>query len=138
MSEQIPITISEIISEKIKQYIESTDNPEYLRVLVADLCTLPLLLDMGGCYGIRPNGDIICFSYDNEFESYIETDQRIHNIALYQGIIKYPELKELLPVRPPNAKQCEYCKGSGLSEPKNDPVYKSIICYCGGLGWIPE
>jgi hypothetical protein len=42
---------------------------------------------------------------------------------------RIPELETMLPVRPPRAESCRYCKGTGY-------LIQQVVCgNCGGLGW---
>ena len=59
--------------------------------------------------------------------------------ALVLGSKRMPELKELLPRRPPNAPNCQRCSGRGeiLVNRQADGQDRGIICPdCGALGWI--
>lgn len=53
----------------------------------------------------------------------------------------FPELLRLLPTRPPNAQDCDQCKGTGWVS-WVDAVGKEgrVVCWdrCGGLGWECE
>ena len=79
---------------------------------------------------------MIVFSHeDAEPGEQAESDERMRNVALYQGSLTYPELKSLIPARPADAKDCPYCAAKGF-----DPSSlgkQNIVCYCGGLGWVP-
>jgi hypothetical protein len=66
----------------------------------------------------------------------LEDDLRIRNIALFQGSKKYPDL-EVLIEKPHDAHVCEYCQGTGVSPFAEKLSTDAIVCYCGGLGWIP-
>ncbi len=74
----------------------------------------------------------------------LENDSRICNIVLFQGSKKYPELAGLVPARPVGAIDCSHCHGTGV-EPFTAKVSAEhglnpdvFVCYCGGLGWLPE
>jgi hypothetical protein len=62
-------------------------------------------------------------------------------IAVGANTFDFPELLRLLPNRPPNAKACPQCKGTGwwtfVDAVGNEG---RVVCYygqgCGGLGWI--
>jgi hypothetical protein len=101
---------------------------------------LPLLLDTGGLYGLRPSGEVVSVSWDSDQEPEIEEDRRTIDIALAQGAKRYPELSALLPNRSPDAPTCPMCGGDGvpLSVANNPALRGGIGCWCGGLGWIPE
>ena len=95
-------------------YLIELEEPLDLRRLAAELNLLPMFLDFGGCYGIRPNGGIVSFSWDEPYKLDVENDPRIWNIVLFQGAKKYPELEELIPIRPPDTVECPDCKGTGI------------------------
>jgi hypothetical protein len=134
------LTIIKLMEDFIR---ESTPDPLNLRRLASEAQVLPLFIDMGGVFAINTKGDIISFPLDGEPLQVeeklpkIEIDPRIRNIALYQGSKKYPELKNLIPLKPDNAQVCPHCGGSGIDPYAAKLNTDKIICYCGGLGWIP-
>lgn len=123
--------------EKLQEFLsETTPDLMDMRLRARELNALPLTCDMGGCFAIRANGEIISFLWDYQ-DVRQETDARIRNIALFQGSKKYPELKALIPPRSPESKDCSYCNGTGI-EPMSAKLHlDNIVCYCGGLGWLP-
>src|SRR5689334_14594452 len=94
--------IADIINIRINKLLNSEESPQYLKEIVRKNKILPLILDMGGCYGISLDGEIISFDWDfdwnNENELKIEKDQRLINLAIYQGSKNYTELKALIPI----------------------------------------
>ena len=136
--EKIEATLKEFVANP-EPYLIKFDDPLDLRRLAAELNVLPMFLDFGGCYGIRPNGEIVSFSWDEPYKLDVENDPRIWNIVLFQGAKKYPELKELIPTRPPDAVECSDCKGTGIFQglAEHGIVPQNIVCYCGGIGWLP-
>ena len=47
-----------------------------------------------------------------------------------------PQLAALQPERPPGARDCSLCKGTGYI--KRDHTGRGVVCpECGGLGWKP-
>jgi len=108
-----------------------------MRELAGQLNLLPLLLEMGGCVGIRPNGEFFSLVWDEPYELISESDTRVCNIALFEGAKRYPGIMELIPPRPENARECEYCNGSGTVIDLPPDLAQNIRCYCGGLGWVP-
>ncbi|HYV38716.1 MAG TPA: hypothetical protein VE988_23730 [Gemmataceae bacterium] len=104
-----------------------------LRKVAANLQILPLILDMAGCLGIRPNREVLTFMWDDPQTVTVEHDERIRNMVLFRASQKYPQLAALKPIRPFDAKICPHCSGVG----KVASIPRSIICYCGGLGWVP-
>lgn len=129
--------LSEQIAERLKEYI---DDPAHdalnLRSLAARFDALPLCVDWEKCWAVRVNGSVVVFYHDSEdAQLQIEDDPRLVNIALYQGSITYPEIKSLVPERPTDARDCPYCAEKGIDPDSLED--QNIICYCGGLGWVP-
>jgi hypothetical protein len=114
-----------------------SDPPLDLRATAAQLRLLPAVLDMGGCYGLRPSGEVVSFLWDEPEQIRTETDDRIRNVAYCQAARKYPVLASIVPRRPPDAVLCAQCGGSGRCAGVPDRVAQSVVCYCGGLGWLP-
>ena len=138
-SEKIEAAFKAFIANPEPYRIE-LENPLDLRELAAELRALPMFLDSGGCYAIRSNGEIISFVWDEPYNLEFENDPRICNLVLFQGAKKYPELSELVSARPPDAGGCPHCRGTGL-EPVNEKLgfdKERIVCYCGGMGWLPH
>jgi hypothetical protein len=111
-----------------------------LRALAVKLQILPVWLDMGGCLGVQPDGNVVSFLWDEPDQLRKETDKRIRNMVYYQGSCKFPELAELAPSRPPSAETCSHCGGTGkVSFPKeaDEAPELSVVCFCSGLGWLP-
>lgn len=130
-------TLSEQIAERLKKYInDSSHDALNLRALAARFEALPLCVDWENCWALRPDGQVVVFLHgSNDAQLQIEDDQRLVNLALYQGSITYPEIKALVPSRPAQAKDCPYCAEKGIDP--NSLEDQNIICYCGGMGWVP-
>ena len=129
--------LSTRITKLIQDYItEPIPDPNNLRQLAAEKKVLPLTWDSGGVFTVNDKGDIISFLWDDWGEPQVETDPRICNIALFQGSKKYPELKDLI-VKPDTARVCPGCGGTGIEPYAAKLNTNAIVCYCGGLGWIP-
>jgi hypothetical protein len=131
-------TLTEQIAARLRDYLADPANEGLnLRILAARFDALPLCVDWGNCWAIKPGGQVVVFSHDQDDpELRIEEDARLVNVALFQGSITYPELRELVPERPPEAEDCPFCTAKGI-EP-NALGEKEIVCYCGGLGWVPR
>src|SRR5262245_57475106 len=109
ISGQIRSEVERLIAEFIS---DGGPDPNGVRSGVARHRALPLLLDMGGVYALRPNGEIISWGWDDA-EVQIETDPRTRNLVLFQGGLRYPALTCLVPERPTDALQCHFCGGDG-------------------------
>jgi hypothetical protein len=134
-----------VIEEVLKAFVADSDPhvihfdpPLDLRTLAAELGLLPVLLDMGGCMGLRPSGEVVSFPWDDPRQVKVESDERVRNIVLFRSGLKYPPLMALKPQRPPEAPTCSHCSGSGKASGMPGRLADSIVCYCGGLGWLPQ
>ena len=135
--EDLPAMLASRIAGRIQTFVsESTPDPLNLRQLAAAAGVLPLIWDFGGVFTINTNGEIISFPFDNTEQPRLESDPRVRNIALFGGSKKYPELKDLI-VKPGDARICPSCGGTGIDPHAAKLKSDAIVCYCGGLGWIP-
>ena len=130
-------TLTEQITVRIQEYLADPDHDALnLRQLVSQFNALPLCVDWERCWAVRPDGQVVVFSHENEDPGLREEDnRRMVNAVLFQGSLTYPEIKSLVPARPADAGDCPFCTAKDI-----DPeVFKNetIICYCGGLGWVP-
>src|SRR4051794_20963215 len=94
-------------------YTIGFDPPLDLRALASELRLLPATLDMGGCFGLHPTGEVASFPWDEPTSLRLEEDPRIRNLAYYQASLKHPLLAPLVPRRPIDALVCSHCGGSG-------------------------
>ena len=136
---EIATELSEQITSRLAEFINNPSNAADLRDYSQQVDALMLFLDMGGFYAIRPNGEIISCEWDSEtLTPRVEDDMRIRNIALFQGSKKYPELKALIPSRTDDDRECSYCLGKGILPFVAEYNLTNVVCYCGGLGWLPK
>jgi len=132
---EIAAALAEFVAAP-EPYTIGFDQPLDLRAIAAEVRLLPAMLDMGGCLGLRPSGAVASFFWDEPRQLRTETDERIRNLAYHQASLKYPQLAPLVPRRPPDAVVCSYCGGSGRCSGFPDRLADSVVCYCGGLGWL--
>ena len=93
---------------------------------------LPLYIGWTECVGIRPDGAIVSWSIEGEYEGAPEVEyQLLVRIALVSGAKRYSFLQPFIPERPPYALDCRTCNGSGTIE-----RLPNVICECGGIGWV--
>lgn len=148
------MSVSRALSEKIKGAIKTFldnsepyslnfDEPIDLKKFAAELNVLPLSINFSTCYAINPDGEIAVLDFNGEnIYTFLEfeRDPCIRSLVLCQGAKRFPDLSELMPVRPNDAIDCKNCEGTGI-EPINKKLgydTERIVCYCGGLGWLPE
>ena len=97
---------------------------------------LPIMADMGGCYAITCAGDITVFVWDKQDDLRPEGDPRICRIVVFQAARRYPILEPFIPRRPGHAMDCRHCAGTGPIQGIPSELAQSLVCYCGGLGWL--
>lgn len=129
------------INELIQQFVNHPRDAMHTKSLQKSVFEFNSLLMAFNfdCYALKPSGKIIVFELDNSNSFEVVTNPRIINTVLFQGIKKYPELKALMPIRSAKDIDCSSCSGTGI-EPlaKKLNLTENIICWCGGLGWIPK
>lgn len=90
---------------------------------------LPIYNGFGGLSMLLPDGNVLTVSHDAQDDVFMEDDEFstfIRCIAAH----KFSELRELVPARPKDAKNCLLCHGSGQN---NDG--ERICNVCCGHGW---
>ena len=147
MSDELRNWMSELISPELKTQIKSRQQslvsnssplPLELQRLTSEIDALPVYWDMGGVLALRPSGEVIMFSWDEPTDLQTVHDAVIRNLALFQASKRYPELQALAPSRPPDARECSYCKGTGYPSALENSGIENVVCHCGGLGWLPN
>ena len=124
---------SAYIAARIAVYaVESTERSHLHNPV--ELNALPLYYDWSGAIGIRPDGEIVHWDYDNQDAGTQEVIDIVWvRTGLVAGAKRYPHLRSLIPKRPANARACEMCQGTGIF-----PQFTNVICGCSGLGWVDE
>jgi hypothetical protein len=92
---------------------------------------------MGGFYAVQSSGEVISAAWEHLQDVRIESEPRIRNGMLFQAAMRFPELLPLVPDRSAESRDCPHCSGTGhvVGFP---PEIDNLVCYCGGLGWIPS
>jgi hypothetical protein len=97
------------IESLIRDYCgETSGEPAHLKDLAARYHVLPILVDWIAFFGLRPDGSIFLVPTEEVEEGQLEDDERMRRVAIFRGAKKYPELKPLVPVRPPDAPDCPH------------------------------
>lgn len=97
------------------------------------LAALPIGWSLWTDYYLRPNGEAVIVGEDDDRPDLdsVHTDRQRVLLVLVWGSERYPELRELLPLRGPEAVDC-ICR--------NIPLFSQgkVLCpECCGLGWLP-
>ena len=130
--------MSNAVAARVAEWLRETPPHDIHRPYVEQFSVLPLTSDMGGLYGLMPSGEIVEFLWDQPMEPKVVTKPHSVNVALFQGVRRYPELEPLLPERPDGADTCEMCDGTGrVGSELPEHLRDVVICYCGGAGWLP-
>lgn len=130
--------VAKAVEDRIRAFLSSeAHDPLDLRVVVAKFGVLPLIMDMGGCFALRANGEVVSFAWDEPHQLAVVSDERLRNVALCQGSLKYPELAAAVPRRTPDSIDCPSCGGTGTLPIAGKNV-ANVVCFCGGLGWVPS
>lgn len=145
ISDEIAVRIDKIIDRILSDpdsgpYVYKFEPPIDIRPIISAERILPMMFDWSGFYSINRNGEIVFVDLGPPFDIRPEADERICRMVLCQGVKRYAELIELLPIRPDEAVDCSSCDGTGR-EPTNDLIgfdQETIVCWCGGLGWLPK
>lgn len=125
-----------LVQPWLKEFVSaSTPDPGGLRPIVERLAVLPLFFNWDDFYAIRLDGQVMVVGWGPPYEMRL-ADARETNLALFQGTSKYPALCLLIPPRPLGSSHCSYCNGRGNFSHFSLPL-KEMVCYCGGLGWLP-
>lgn len=125
----------EEIERLIAGYINGAA-PEHARAIARRYSVLPTSLTMGGGLGIRPDGVVVAWDYDDEAAPHVEESIRWRRIAIFTGIAKFPSLALLRLARPAEAVDCPSCDGDGVVTLPDGPTHKNIRCICAGAGWV--
>jgi hypothetical protein len=97
-----------LIDQLIDRFLSGgIEDPHELRSWVEQHRALPLVFDMGGCYAIRPSGEVVSFAWDTPEDVVVELDERMRNAMLFRAAGRFPELQALVPQRPSGAIICD-------------------------------
>jgi hypothetical protein len=132
----------EQVERRIAEWVtDSSSIYAYAHRIVVKENVLPLCFDWSAFMALGSDGRVVWVPYEDEpGEVEVVRDQRIRNLGLFQGTKLHPNLGFLVPRRPVDAMECRDCCGTGvLPFPKEaEHLSKVVICYCGGLGWLPR
>jgi hypothetical protein len=141
----LPLDFAEFVSARLAEQASA----ERDQVGIGDAALqhgLALLLHVwGASWGLDAAGQAWRIEWGHDFGDPCpvspEAEHRHRNAALYQGSLLYPELRPLVPLQPADAHTCPGCGGRGVS-PEGAELQRltgrdALLCYCGGLGWLP-
>lgn len=130
------------VERRIAEFIaDSSSVYAYAFGAIARLNGLPLYFDWTAFMALLLDGQIVWISYDNEpGDIEVVQEERVRNMGLFQACKLHPELQFLVPPKPTDAIDCPDCRGMGRLPfpPGSEHVAERLICYCGGIGWLPS
>ncbi len=112
---------------------EPTDSPFDDVLIAREMQALPVYKDLGGTLGFNAEGTVLSLDWESE-QVRPTIDHGWMIVAAVAASEKYPEMREILPEKPPTAKTCPMCTGMGklVFTPK-----LTVGCAtCWGLGWV--
>jgi hypothetical protein len=97
---------------------------------------LPIYADLGGVILVSPAGELLFRAHDSEVVVPLDTEPTPwEKAALLSMAETYPDLDDLRPVRPEDARGCPNCGEAGGMQVGR----RHLGCSpCGGTGWISE
>jgi hypothetical protein len=131
------------VERKIAEFLADWSSIySYVRGAAARAKALPLYFDWTAFMALRPDGQVVWVPYEDEpGDTELVQEERIRNLGLFQGVKNlHPDLDFLEPVRPPDAIDCSGCRGTGKLSfgPGYEHLSHTVLCSCGGLGWLPR
>jgi hypothetical protein len=126
---QLPAHVSVVIERLIEECLRNSTDP--LGKTARAHRALPVYADVDGSLFLKPNGEV-WFQGGESGDAALTLEESAHwsLVARLAAAERFPELAELVPVRPAGAADCPDCEGRGRV--MNDLV-RCGVCY--GLGW---
>jgi hypothetical protein len=123
---RIGTKVSKVIRRMTAMTAQETESSAF-RDAARATGALPVHADTGGALAITVDGEVIM--YDFETGETTIPEQKWKVLAHVKAARRYPELRELAPRKPADAKNCPSCAGSGI-------LLENADCeMCLGTGW---
>lgn len=131
----VPADTAAWIAARIESFGEEAPaNRRWLAPHVVQHGAFPLLLEWTETLGIKPDGSLIRWSTEGEYDGARPVDDaHDRHVVLAVASKEHRELAGIAPVRTEGALICRGCIGTGAIEGGPE-----LLCLCGGLGWIPR
>jgi hypothetical protein len=131
------VKLPERIAAKIAETIANLppQEPYHIDWEAREHGALALMGTIGSVWLLRPDGEL--FDVDSDFgKPLTPLPAHLHITAIAVGCERYPWLRELLPPRPADARDCPVCGGGGSIAVPGNPGPGIICDSCRALGWI--
>jgi len=132
---ELDATQTAFIADRVRHFDrESPETWRWQSEHVRRYGALPLYLGWTETLGIQPDGSLVRWSTEQEYEGVkpIEVTSECA-LAVVQAVQRYSVLKDFSPRRPSDVPDCRTCAGAGRV-----PQLPDLICECVGLGWVPR
>jgi hypothetical protein len=122
------------IEQEVAAYLarSTATGDQFLPAAARRLRAWPVYGDVGGVLLVATDGTVYCRGHDTD-EVLPEPDPNWRTLAWAAAARLVPELRALLPERPPGYPVCSACGGLGRQQ-----VTQQSWCWCGacwGAGW---
>lgn len=125
---------ADLVERLIEAFAETMSESNWNFPFVQKFRAIPLYTGWTETIALTPGGNIVRWSTNDEYDGLRPVDDRVFlRSAMMRGVKRYPQLQSLVPSRPLNAVTCDFCNGTGIFP---IPRYSSVICKCGGVGWL--
>lgn len=125
------VDLGSTLDRLIDKFEPDLRHSEWVRTWSKQERALPVVFDMGGILGMKRDGTVISVPWDEPGgTTHQETSCVAHMAAVIGAAQKYPELKTLVPARPPDVPDCPQCAALNPDGSRGCPV-------CWQLGWLP-
>lgn len=124
--------LSAWIASRVASYpAEQPEQLHWLTASVKEAGAFPLYVGWVDVIGLRPDGEIVQWNTEGDYPGTQAVEDRyLWLTSLVDAVNRHPELRPLLPKRPPGARDCQHLAHPLFSEGK-------VFCpECCGLGWI--
>ena len=131
-----PSANDERIQRALDAFLADPGDERYGRA-AAHSQAVPAFWDWSAFGGVRVDGEVVWVEYAAP-HAVTQVEDPVHrNTILHAAASAHPALGFLDPVQPPGAEGCPACGGSGLAWTDGVPQDDRLVCFCGGLGWLP-
>ncbi len=131
---EIPGWANDLISREAEAYLQRagpTADPALVEA-VHRLRAWPVYGDIGGTLLLAADGTVYCQDHGT-MEVALESRSENRLLAWVEAAEQKPELRRLLPQRPPGTPPCPACDGAGRVQ--LTPTMRVRCGVCCGLGW---
>jgi hypothetical protein len=125
------------LNRALAEYVARSEGPWDAPRVARELGVLPAFYDWTAFGGVRLDGEVVWVEYDPP-HAVARVEDLVHrNTILHHVARSNPSLGDLDPVRPAGAADCPACGGTGVAQVDGVPADERVVCFCGGLGWLP-